>query len=310
MRWAFAVTAAAATLTGCGGWQPTTEAPGSVTDIEATLQSHRTFHYTGKKQSFVVPPGVRTITVVARGAGGGGAGSDGNLSGRGGRVHAIIPVVSGERLYVFVGGTVPISSPLQRGGYNGGGKPGDFSCCGRGGGGASDVRKDGDALNDRILVAGGGGGQGAWSDGGFGGPGGGMTGGSGGSGDGVGPGGGGGGAAGGSQDGGGPGGAGGKHGYGHGQRGESGTLGDGGIGGHGGVGETGSTFGGAGGGGGGGYYGGGGGGGGQGGGGGSSGASGGGGGGGSSYVEPRAKHARIWQGWKNATGDGLVVFSW
>ena len=37
---------------------------------------------------------------------------------------------------------------------------------------------------------------------------------------------------------------------------------------------------------------------------------GGGGGGGSSYVEPSAKHVRMWQGWKDATGDGLVVFSW
>lgn len=39
-------------------------------------------------------------------------------------------------------------------------------------------------------------------------------------------------------------------------------------------------------------------------------ASGGGGGGGSSYVEPSAKNFRQWQGWKNATGDGLIVLSW
>ncbi|MFY9665140.1 MAG: hypothetical protein WAK19_11895 [Candidatus Cybelea sp.] len=60
----------------------------------------------------------------------------------------------------------------------------------------------------------------------------------------------------------------------------------------------------SGGGGGGGYYGGGG------GGGGGFAANGGGGGGGSSYVEPIAIEPRMWQGWKNATGDGLVVFSW
>ena len=41
-----------------------------------------------------------------------------------------------------------------------------------------------------------------------------------------------------------------------------------------------------------------------------SGASGGGGGGGSSYVEPGAFAQREWRGWKNATGNGIIVFSW
>ncbi|HET6276706.1 MAG TPA: hypothetical protein VFE16_12320 [Candidatus Cybelea sp.] len=37
---------------------------------------------------------------------------------------------------------------------------------------------------------------------------------------------------------------------------------------------------------------------------------GGGGGGGSSYVERTATDVHVWRGWKNATGNGLVVFSW
>ena len=37
---------------------------------------------------------------------------------------------------------------------------------------------------------------------------------------------------------------------------------------------------------------------------------GGGGGGGSSYVGKRATHSHVWQGWKNAVGNGLVVISW
>jgi hypothetical protein len=70
------------------------------------------------------------------------------------------------------------------------------------------------------------------------------------------------------------------------------------------------TEGGGGGGGGGGYYGGGG-----GGGGGAvdepvPSAAGGGGGGGSSFAESRATHVKMWQGWYNAAGNGLVVFSW
>ncbi|MFY9720345.1 MAG: hypothetical protein WAK16_11965 [Candidatus Cybelea sp.] len=35
-----------------------------------------------------------------------------------------------------------------------------------------------------------------------------------------------------------------------------------------------------------------------------------GGGGGSSYVERSATDVHFWDGWKNATGNGLVVFSW
>ncbi len=40
------------------------------------------------------------------------------------------------------------------------------------------------------------------------------------------------------------------------------------------------------------------------------GGGGGGGGGGSSYIEPRASKFESWHGWKNATGNGLVVISW
>jgi hypothetical protein len=36
----------------------------------------------------------------------------------------------------------------------------------------------------------------------------------------------------------------------------------------------------------------------------------GGGGGGAYYVEPDAIKFRMWKGWKNAIGNGLVVCSW
>ena len=38
--------------------------------------------------------------------------------------------------------------------------------------------------------------------------------------------------------------------------------------------------------------------------------SGGGGGGGSGFAERKATQVRFWDNWKNATGDGLVVFTW
>ncbi|HLY02417.1 MAG TPA: hypothetical protein VKR56_07950 [Candidatus Cybelea sp.] len=40
------------------------------------------------------------------------------------------------------------------------------------------------------------------------------------------------------------------------------------------------------------------------------GGGGGGGGGGSSYIERSARKSETWKGWKTATGNGLVIFSW
>jgi hypothetical protein len=265
--------------------------------VEQVLSHHLTFRYTGEKQSFKVPVGVSWITVVALGAGGGGA-----FAGRGGRVSAEIPVMQDERLAVFVGGTTTGAS----GGYNGGGQgvTENGSTAGYGGGGATDIREDHDRLRDRILVAGGGGGQGgefpSYENDGRGGKGGGISAGAGRSGYGI-DGLGGGGGSGGTQDNGGSGGSAGSGYYGYGQVGLSGSRGEGGSGG------IGQNF--AGGGGGGGYYGGGGG----GGGGWDRGdqiGGGGGGGGGSSYAEPNARKYESRKAWKTATGNGVVTLSW
>jgi hypothetical protein len=250
---------AVAMLAGCGGSQAPIGAPYTSSGAREALPHHHKFDYTGAKQLFRVPVGVTSITVVALGAAGGATGSYyGTEGGAGGRVHAVIPVYRGEKLYVFVGGIGFVKSDTGYGGFNGGGDAGP-DWFGFGGGGASDIRQRGAKLSDRILVAGGGGGDGGFSFGGAGGAGGGLVGGPGGSepsgAD---------GGGGGSQSFGGTGGAGGGGtGYLHGYSGESGKLGDGGKGGNGGI-WTSSYFGGSGGGGGGGYYGGGGGGGGDG----------------------------------------------
>jgi len=271
---------AAAMLAGCGG--STTAAfnvPAS--DAPNTLAHHHTFHYTGKEQSFVVPAGITRISVVARGAAGNGYSHTNSYGyyeyfGRGGRVFAIIPVQEGEKLYIFVGG-----KGTSKGGFNGGGNPGGEASRsgGYGGGGASDLREGGDALHDRVLVAGGGGGQGyGWNRNPScnGGKGGGPVGG-------AGAGGGsydcGGGGSGGTQKSGGAGGSG-ASGSQPGEPGDPGSLGRAGNGGLGGYGTGSSQGGGV------------------------------GGGGGSSYVELYATKFASWQGWKNATSDGLVVFSW
>ncbi len=301
-RYALTIGAASALLVGCGGSLPPIGASSVASNNGDALPFHKTFQYAGKKQSFKVPSGVTKIEMVARGAAGAGE-SGKRYFGRGGRVYAVIPVHPGETLYVFVGG-----QGSTTGGFNGGGDPGtspSFSY-GYGGGGASDIREGGDSLSYRILVAAGGGGQGCCLyDGSAGGKGGSDVGEAGGSTYyGVG------GGGGGTQS---QGGAGGSGGSGSSQDGFPGLLGQGGRGGD-------AAYyhycnrsnyrceGGGGGGGGGGYYGGGGGGGGV-----NAfdiGQPGAGGGGGSSYIEPSATSFHSWRGWKNANGNGLVVFSW
>jgi hypothetical protein len=294
VRFALSTGVVAAFLAGCGGG-----AGSSVTPLaapEAGARHVRTFHYVDKGQPFNVPVAVTSIKVIARGASGGG-----QSQARGGRVFAIVPVYPGEKLYVYVGG----AASKTTGGFNGGADGGsDYGDSGSGGGGASDVRAGGKKLSDRIVVAGGAGGDGGFGyyQNGLGGKGGGLVGGAGGnagSGDDND------GGAGGTQS---AGGAGGSNGYGSGDgAGANGALGAGGAGGT--ESRPYDYCGGGGGGAGGGYYGGGGGG---------CGdyyngyytGGGGGGGGGSSYVEPNATRFKMWQGWKNAMGNGLVVISW
>lgn len=310
----------AALIAGCAGSQLPANAPLNES-APAAYTHHKTFHYIGKRQLFKVPQGVTRIRVIALGGNGGGT----KVS-RGGRVTAVIPVLSGETLAVYVGG----NGTKTAGGFNGGGD-GGANGFGNGnaygGGGASDVREGGNSLKDRILVVGGGGGQGGWDSGGrygpygVGGKGGPLTGGTGqpgygnyystndcsgkySSGYGGCPG------TGGTQSAGGNGGGEGTGVLCWGTQGFPGSFGMGGQGAIVGKSSSGSYYecGGLGGGGGGGYYGGGGGG---------QGASygsspiggGGGGGGGSSYVEPSATDVRMWGGWRQDQ-HGLVVFSW
>jgi hypothetical protein len=310
-RFALGSLVAAALLSACGGSQPV--APALNGSSTATSGHDETFQYTGSKQEFVVPSGVTEIKVKAFGAAGQaeseGPGSSGgsDFPGFGSRINAVVRVTPGETLVIFVGGQPNRYS--QAGGFNGGGgggtSKGYCNSNGFGGGGATDVRQGGDALPNRIVVAGGGGGAGNTCPNygsGFGGGGGGLTGEHGGgtyskfSGE---------GGLGGSQYRGGQGGSGGSGG----QRvnaGKRGRLGIGGAGGQGSLNPAGSGAGG--GGGGGGYYGGGGGGGGV-----AASASyggGGGGGGGSSYAESSARNVQMWLNSKKATRNGLVVLRW
>jgi hypothetical protein len=250
-----------------------------------------TFNFTAGPQTFAVPAGVVSITIVATGAQGGiGFGTIGGTGGLGGRTSAAVTVTPGASLTVVVGGVGPNGSPdtATLGGFNGGG--GSAGAAG-GGGGASSVRNGATPL---VIVGGGGGGGaeaggGATIPGGIGAAGGGLIADAGGS-----PPQGGGGGGGGTQAAGGAGGA---------RSTLTGTAGTAGVpasGGSGGAHQPGIL---GGGGGGGGYFGGGGGGGGN-----PSTAGGGGGGGGSSFTTPGATSVQHTQGVK--ASNGLVTISW
>jgi hypothetical protein len=132
---------------------------GNTAQLSATVSSSTTatatFNYTGSMQTFTVPAGVTSISVDARGAQGGAGG------GLGGRVTCNYAVTPGDVLNIYVGGQGGAQVSNSPGGYNGGGNAGpcNVQYPGSGGGGASDIRLNGTALANRIVVAGGGGGS-------------------------------------------------------------------------------------------------------------------------------------------------------
>ena len=113
------------------------------------LEVNLTYAYTGEMEEFKVNhSGLYKLEVW--GAKGGYRSEPAN-GGNGGYSSGEIHLNSGDVLYISVG------SAGNNGGYNGGGVRTTYS----GGGGASDIRIEGKSLYNRILVAGGGGSDGA-----------------------------------------------------------------------------------------------------------------------------------------------------
>ncbi len=114
------------------------------------------FAFTGAEQTYVVPAGYASAVIHLRGAQGGaattfpGGGGGSGTGGLGGTVSGTRLITPGETLSIFVGGQGNV--------FNGGGTG---ARTGGIGGGATDVRVGGNALANRVAVAGGGGGGGA-----------------------------------------------------------------------------------------------------------------------------------------------------
>lgn len=106
------------------------------------------FDYTGDVQTLEIPQHIKSIYIEAYGAQG-----QWEYGGKGGKASGeyFFKDTDSRILNIYAGG---------QDGYNGGGKSIPYSgAIGGSGGGASDVRINGLSLNNRIIVAGGGGGQ-------------------------------------------------------------------------------------------------------------------------------------------------------
>ena len=104
-----------------------------------------------------------------------------NVGGRGGYVSGVITFKGSKTLYFYVGtqGTNSNSGTKGTGGFNGGADGGtdnnNYDCASAGSGGSTDLRISTD-INTRIIVAGGGGSSGCYTEAGLGGHAGGMIG--------------------------------------------------------------------------------------------------------------------------------------
>lgn len=121
-----------------------------------------TFNYTGTTELFTVEAcmGPITFEVIA------GSGGDANAveGGDGGRVQGTMTFAPDDILYINVGAEGIHGSIDSDGVSVGSGGVFSYSICGEAGtgGGASDIRLNGEDLEDRVLVAGGGGGAGGY----------------------------------------------------------------------------------------------------------------------------------------------------
>ena len=109
------------------------------------------YGYTGGTQYYIAPyTGTYYLNVLgAQGSSSYGTG------GLGARTYGCVSLVQGEILRVNVGGA---GSGQYGAGWNGGSAGGSFHWTGGAGGGATDIRRNGAELGNRIIVAGGGGG--------------------------------------------------------------------------------------------------------------------------------------------------------
>lgn len=112
------------------------------------------YEYTGSKQTITLPKGVYKLECWGAQ---GGYRSNATYGGKGAYVTGTISLPSATTIHIYVGGSGRTGG--TSGGFNGGGARSNHY----GGGGATDIRVENDSLYARVLVAAGGGSDGAKS---------------------------------------------------------------------------------------------------------------------------------------------------
>lgn len=110
------------------------------------------YDYTGSAQSVTLPKGVYKLECWGAQ---GGYRSSSSYGGLGGYSVGTLTLTANTTVYIYVGGSG--NTGTTNGGFNGGGKRSSYN----GGGGASDIRIGQDSLYARVIVAAGGGSDGA-----------------------------------------------------------------------------------------------------------------------------------------------------
>ncbi len=153
---------------GAGGEAATSTSYSNLTgSLAGRISNGDTVTYSGGTSYTVTLP-IGTYDVEAYGGAGGGANAK-STGGLGAKVTGRLSVTTPTTFYFYVGGAGRNGGTSGgAGGFNGGasGGVGRKSNSGGGGGGATDIRRGGTAVGNRILVAGGGGGAGGAGQGG------------------------------------------------------------------------------------------------------------------------------------------------
>ena len=127
----------------------------TVSNIQDAYINNSTYNisYSGEEQIITIPK-AGTYKLEVWGAQGGYR-NNSSYGGNGGYSSGNITLPAKTKLYVYVGGSGRTGG--TRGGFNGGGRKSSYP----GGGGATDIRINSDSLYARVIVAGGGGSDGA-----------------------------------------------------------------------------------------------------------------------------------------------------
>ena len=96
----------------------------SIFSVQAITENSLVFNFTGAVQNYSVPSEVQSLEIEVYGAAGGGYNNGANSGGKGGLIHAVVPVQPRTMLFIYVGqaGVSKYFCNYANPVFNGGGK--------------------------------------------------------------------------------------------------------------------------------------------------------------------------------------------